>query len=614
VKKNVILLSLLSSACLPAFAAEDKDTIQAGLMSSQFYKESCYIEPDDINADLDITACEKYVFINLSKAKEQIRSIATTQLLNIGVMSPYVLVSNPNVESERVITTLDTYEEGVIIDLINSVESDWVSNPTQLSIVDSFPRAESLVSHAGETFSDSSNASSNYSWRFRQVVKLNQGFYPTKNDVAILNYEVETIASKPTYYQNSDNAKYVRVTLVGGSGINFNPTEGSDYKTIRTNSAPHQLLKYSYREYLDKVKISTSWNDGKAELYDSFPRNNDQDRAGYTYNSKISFSLGVSIPKVPINEIGFESSKSMTFQNGNYFDYYANSARTAHSVEYKNKEYGSDNHRYYGLVNNSRDRWDYLDGIEPPFKTFHNLNSTPYSNGFLPKYSVTYSANNSASGQSVLTVLTDIRGMSLQGFAKWWIGNLYWGGVNSRKGYGNDYIQKAYTLSLKLNVNWDSPIFAGTEPSVITYPYLSDNTAHCFTVNGSQDVTAEPCDPSNTNQLFVYTPERKYVYVNNKALCLDSSEGQLKVAQCKTYGSNNQTWMWYTAPLSNNIYDNTLLYTTTSSGDFKVVKGRGVNEAMSIEKADALDAAFQRWPKAKLNSQNGRYRSAVTVQ
>jgi len=204
--------------------------------------------------------------------------------------------------------------------------------------------------------------------------------------------------------------------------------------------------------------------------------------------------------------------------------------------------------------------------------------------------------------------------MSLQGFAKWWIGNLYWGGVNSRKGYGNDYIQKAYTLSLKLNVNWDSPIFAGTEPSVITYPYLSDNTAHCFTVNGSQDVTAEPCDPSNTNQLFVYTPERKYVYVNNKALCLDSSEGQLKVAQCKTYGSNNQTWMWYTAPLSNNIYDNTLLYTTTSSGDFKVVKGRGVNEAMSIEKADALDAAFQRWPKAKLNSQNGRYRAAVTVQ
>ena len=136
-------------------------------------------------------------------------------------------------------------------------------------------------------------------------------------------------------------------------------------------------------------------------------------------------------------------------------------------------------------MNNSR---DYLDGIEPPFKTFPNLNSTPYSNGFLPKYSVTYSANKSASGQSVLTVLTDIPGISLQGFAKWWIGNLYWGGVNSRKGYGNDYIQKAYTLSLKLNVNWDSPIFSGTELSVITYPYLSDNTAHCFTVNSSQGV------------------------------------------------------------------------------------------------------------------------------
>ena len=135
-KKNVILLALFSSACLPVFAAEDKDTIQAGLMSSQFYKEACYIEPDDINVGLDITACEKYIFINLSKAKEPARSAATTQLLNIGVMSSYVLVSNPNIESERIITTFDTYEESVIIDLINSSESDWESNPTQLTTLD----------------------------------------------------------------------------------------------------------------------------------------------------------------------------------------------------------------------------------------------------------------------------------------------------------------------------------------------------------------------------------------------------------------------------------------------------------------------------------------------
>lgn len=612
-KKNVILLAFLSSACLPAFATENKDTIQAGLMSSQFYKEPCYIEPDDITTDLDISQCEKYIFINQSKAKQQVRSTITTQLLNIGVMSPYVLVSNPNVESERVITTLDTYEEDIIIGLINSVGSDWVSNPTQLSTVDSFPRTESLVSDAGGTSSDSSNTQSGYSWKFNQVVKLNKDFSPTENDFANLKYEVEVIASQPTDDQNSDNTKYVRVTLVGGSGINFNPTQGAEYRTIETSYPAHQLLKYSYREYLDKVKISTSWNDSKAELYDSFPRNNDQDRAGFAYNSKISFNLGVSIPKVPIKSIGFESSKSMTFQNGNYFDYYANSARNAHSVEYKNKEYGSENHRYYGLVNNSRNSWDYSKGIEAPLKTFGNLTSTPYSNGFLPKYSVTYSANKSASGQSVLTVLTDIRGISLQGYSKWAIGNSYWAGVNSSNNYGADYIPKGYKLSLKLNINWNSPIFTGIEPSVITYPYLSDNTAHCFTVNSNHDVTAEPCDSSNTDQLFVYTPEKKYMYVNNKALCLDSSQAQLKVAQCKTYGNNNQKWMWYTAPL-NSHDDNTLLYTTKSSGDFKVLKGGRVNEIISVEETDALDSAFQSWPKAKLNSQNGQYTSAITVQ
>jgi len=620
-KKNTILLALLSTVVLPTFAAENKDSIQAELMSTQFYEESCYIEPTEQNSNLDLTKCENYIFINLSNLKDQDRSAITAQLFGIGVMSPYVLVNNPKKESERIITSLDSFEKEIIIDLINDSDSYWESNQTQLSTADLLPRAEAstsighvlpraepLTSRAGSTSSDSP---SDYSWRFRYLKKLNQGFYPTKNDIAILYYEVSAIASSPAY-GNRNNSKYIRVTLVGGAGINFNPTEGwSTYKTISTNSPSHQLGKYSYREYLDKVKISTSWNDNKVELYDSFPRNNDQDRTGVTYNSKIAFELGISIPKVPIKKVAFESSKSLTFTNGNYFDYYANSALNKHSVEYKNKEYGSDNNKYYGLVNNSRDRWDYLDGIEPPFKTFDNLRNTPYSNGFIPEYSATYLAGKGTTGKSILTITTDVRGMSLQGFSKWWIGRLYWGGVNSRKGYGDDYISSSYADSLRVSVNWDSPIFSGVEPSVITYPYLSDETQHCFTVNPSHDVTAQPCDKSNIDQLFIYTPERKYVYANDRTLCLDSSQKQLKVKTCSTYGSNNQDWMWYTAPLSSNVNDNTLLYTTKSSGDFKVLKGGDVNETVSVEDVDALDEAFKIWPRAKLNTQKGKYTSTI---
>lgn len=119
VKKNTILLALLSTVVLPTFAAENKDSIQAELMSTQFYEESCYIEPTEQNSNLDLTKCENYIFINLSNLKDQDRSAITAQLFGIGVMSPYVLVNNPKKESERIITSLDSFEKEIIIDLIN---------------------------------------------------------------------------------------------------------------------------------------------------------------------------------------------------------------------------------------------------------------------------------------------------------------------------------------------------------------------------------------------------------------------------------------------------------------------------------------------------------------
>lgn len=608
-KYNLILMGLLLPTSSLSFAA-DSDSIKQTLMSTQSYQESCYFEPK-VNETFNLLDCDNYAFINVANLSDTERTKVSSSIFGLGTSSPYILINSPNDLNHRVFTSLEFFDRDILIDLVNN------SNLTSPNIdIAENSRSRRSINNDTDLATTSTQDATKYSWRFREIFRLNRSFYPTKDDIAILDYEVETISKRPAYSPDSgaDNPKFVRVTLVGGTGINFNPTESQSYKQLDTKHS-HQVSLYSYREYLDKVKISTSWNDNKAQLTDWFPRNNDKDRTGVTYESSFSVGFALNIPKLPIKEVTIDSSKKLTFENGNYFDYDAHSKTYSHSVEYKNKEFGSSFSKHTGycnLLGPAKGCWRTVYDMQPPFQAFDLLRNTPYSNGFVPDYSVTYQANRNTTGTSTLSITTDIKGLSLQGVTEWSIGSRYWSGVNSVDGYGDDYKTKTYKHSLKLAVNWDSPIFSGAEPSVITFPYLSDETAHCFTVGSNRFVNIEPCNPAKTNQLFIYTPEFKYVYSNDKSLCLDSSQNKLMLKECNIYANNSQRWSWFTQPLGHNLYDNTLLYTTKSSGGFKVINHHDTNNNLALSETESLDEAYNRWPESRLNTQSGRYLSAIT--
>lgn len=613
--KKIILAGLLLPASSLSFAAPNSDVIQQALMSSQYYQESCYFEPT-IGEKFNLSNCNNYGFINLSHMKEDERLDITSAIFGIGMTTPYILINSPNSDTNRIITALEFFNRDITIDLVNNSNLVAPYIQTDLSQIDTASRNRRSINNQSGPDSSPTSEPTRYNWRFREVFNLNRSFYPTKNDIAILDYEIEAISKDPAYTQQSgaNNPKFVRVTLVGGTGINFNPTSGSTYKQLTTKS-PHQLSKYSYREYLNKVKISTSWSNNKAKLNDSFPKNNDNDRTGVQYESSLKVGFALNVPKLPIKEVTFDSSKKMTFENGNYFEYTAHSGVNSHSVEYNNKEFGtafSKHTGYCNLIGPAKGCWKYTNKIKPSFESFDLLQDTPYSNGFVPKYSVTYQADRDTSGTSALTIMTEIEGLSLQGFSKWYIGDTHWAGVNSAGGYGPDYKINTYKRPIKLNIDWSSPVFTGLEPSVITFPYSSDDVAHCLAVGRDNSVNVDVCNPKNTNQLFIYTSDFKYVYANDNRLCLDSSQSSLTVTTCNSYSSNSQKWLWFTQPIGHNIYDNTLLYTTKGSGLFNVIKGSTTDNKLLLEEVDSLDTAFSVWPEAKLNTQSGKYLPAIT--
>lgn len=622
--KKYTLLSMLMAPAFIAQANNNMDSIQQSLMSSNYYQEECYIKP--ISGDFPVTlgSCSDYMLLNMTNLTDAERTTLTGNHFGLGISSPYVLINHPQDEHKQVITSLDNYDAQLVIKLINESELFADQIRSDVTPVATSSRSRRSVSSYSGPSTSASQMPTSYSWKFRKVFNLNRGFWPTKDDVAILEYEVEAFSARPVIGEqgndNVNNSKYIRVTLVGGAGINFNPTEGSSYKRLFSNKPSHQLRLTSYREYLDKVKIGTSWNDNRTEVYDSFPKNNDQDRSGLTYESTISFGVGVSIPKVPIKSLDFSSSKSLTFTNGRYFEYEAETGRNSHSVLFKNKEYGSAYSKHDGycnLIGDAKGCWKYDNSTYTTFQAFDLLANTPYSNGYRPDYSVTYRANRNVTGSSVLSIDTQIQGLSLQGFNKWYIGNLTWFGVNSAGGYGADYNLNVYGKNspIKLIINWDSPVFSGVEPSVITAAYGSDETAQCLTAQSDNGLVLADCQPSNESQLFVYTKDRRLVYIADNNLCLDSSAETLQLMRCQPYANNSQTWNWALNSGYVGVNDNAVLYTSTSDNTFRILNPAGSEgDDIPVLAVDSLSQAVNELPGTKFNTQKGRYQTtAITL-
>lgn len=199
-------------------------------------------------------------------------------------------------------------------------------------------------------------------------------------------------------------------------------------------------MYYSYPEYLDKVSVTTSLNSHDVELYDFEPKNTDKNLSKFTKNSTIDINVGFSIPKLPIQSIGVKSSESITYENGNYmgFDVYNN--RQDFKIIYYNKRYGSqlvDYQGYCNLIKNTSNWcWNYAsDTYDDPID-LNKLNGTPYTNGFVPVFSSTYSAPYSKSGTSTMKIQTIVDGMNLLGYSYFAIGRIYYHGSQE---YYNPY-------------------------------------------------------------------------------------------------------------------------------------------------------------------------------
>ncbi|OLQ81827.1 hypothetical protein BIT28_23400 [Photobacterium proteolyticum] len=618
--KKTLVASLLLGNFASAYANNIVDEYQQQLMSSINYNESCYVNPANSSVSDQLSECESYWFFNLSGLDAEKRIAVTGDFLGIGISSSFVLVNKPLSENERVITAVDEFYAPMMVDLIDSSVDGLTNAPTVVEEIKSSARSRRSTVSGPET--SSSTQPSTYSWKFRQVIPLKKTvFYDKRYDVAILEYEVEAFSRLPIYDElgNSKygNPKYVRATLVGGTGISFNvDRRGLDYKEIRsTRKAPHQEMFYKYREYLNKVTISTKWNGVQAAVFDSFPKNNDRDRTGVTYNSSVQFGLGVSIPKLPINKLDFSSTKSLTFENGDFFDYTANTGMHKHHVTYSNKEFGSDYAKktgYCELIGNAKGCWKYTSGINPPLPSFPLLYNTPYNNGFVPDYSVTYEVPRDTAGKSLFQITSSIEGMALQGYARAWFANLYYNGTGGSD--GEDYKLNTYTKTLSLRIDWNNPIFTGAEPSIIRAAYGSDNIPQCLTALEGNSIAISECRPNTDEQLFIYTPDLQFVSISNDNKCLDSSSDVLELKPCVVYSNNSQSWYWGVNDSGVSASSNAVLYTEASDGMFKVLSPASSGaEGIKIMSTDSVLDAGNILPDSKFNTLKGRYKASAIV-
>ena len=606
--KNILTIAVLSCFTNGVLASNENNT---SLISSSEYNEICYFVPSiKVNKP---SQCTDYIVLDMTTLAESERKSVSSRHIGLGIVEPYVLVTYSNEVSA--ITPMDRFDSELIIQLIESrdkYKTKAISN-TELTSNAYSSRVRRSTASGPDT---SANTPISYSWIYNQVVNLNNT-YAYRDERAVLSYELEAFSRLPIYddlgKDYDQNPLYIRLSLVGGEGVNFNTINYSNWSSIQEVGHPtrpsHQHNIYKYREYLDQVHIKTSWNNIAAGVFDRFPKNNDQDRTGVTYTSTVQFGLGVSIPKLPINKLDYSSTKTMTFTNGEYFDYDETVGQHNHSIRYFNKTYGTQQQAkdgYCNFLGPAKGCWRYVyGGPNPPLREFdQRLLDTPYVNGFIPEYSVTYQiprVEAKKRGSSLFTVRTQIDGMALLGYESYQIGNRFYSGLAN--GTGSHYELSEYVDTLQLDINWNSPVFSGVEPSIIRSAYGSDNGAKCLIVDSNIVRLSDcPLEGSNNDILFVHTADNQFIsFANNQ--CLDTTGDYLRTKICDQYADNNQLWTWQ----DENGVLTPVLHTKMYGGSIKILDLANEDEAGIPIVTTTLEDAIANYPQADFTTLRGKY-------
>ncbi|WDE08739.1 ricin-type beta-trefoil lectin domain protein [Thalassomonas viridans] len=603
-KKNLLTVSLLCALSANANAELPVNYILAqSLSGTALFNESCYLKltPNQEKITLPLS-CQDYVLLDQTDIASEQRMAITGEVTVLGFESPFILITQPQIKDKEVISLYETFDE-----------KDIVSQITAQRAI----KKEKEESLSGKAFSTALTAPVQYQEEppkpyhtkvVRQTIPLNRTVNADGSEQAVFEYEIDFFASQAFYNElgNSDydNKKYVRVTLKNGPGVNFNTIEGygSPYDSWWPVS-PNQKIYYKYRDYLDRVKVSSVLSGNTVEINEARPNNNDRNLSKVTYESSVNVGFGVSIPKVPINEITVSSQKSVTYESGDFFDFIANNDANSFSVDYFNSSYGSEvNPRadgYCDLIDDASGCWKHATSTyDDPFNLY-KLNGTPYSNGFVPNYLVTYAVPRSTTGSADLILNASVDGMALYGHARWAGGQLFyhgWKGTDEDK----EFEMNTYTKSTRIGINWDSPLFSGAQPVVLNAVHGSNETAQCLTVQSNNIITTEECVDGSYNQMFYYTPDRKYIYQNDLSLCLSTAQEHLSLQTCKSVSNNYQEWYWDNTDLAARSY----LYTRVDNNmlrlidvDRQDVNGTSLLEVKELTEADSSN---------QFNSHNGK--------
>lgn len=593
--KNLITLTILSIASSSAFSQQPVTMdIPSELALSNNYDPECYIKLDQNTPNLSLpNACSEYVFIDQSSLAQEQRQASTTQYFGLGFNNPYLLITSPHSTKE----TINLYDEFNPVSFAAAIDDVELETNIDLSA-----RAQSSSSSNGVV--------PFHSKIVRQVIPLNQTMYHRGFEEAVFEYKLDFFASKPFYEEfgtsSPDNSKYVRVSLVDGPGINFYSYSESgkwvtEYKTFTPTHA-HQFNYFAYRDYLDQVTISTELHGNGVNIKDIKPNNIDRNLTRFTKESSVDVKFGVSIPKNPLStSISIASTQKITYESGDFMDFNVSSTNNSTSIKYHNRIFGTSVHPrengYCDLIDNATGCWRHATSpYDAPF-VLSKLKGTPYSNGFIPTFTTTYSAPYENTGQSTLSLKADIQGMALLGHARWAGGRLYFTGWKGKKyaheGSEREFELHNYRSQKNITIDWSSPLFSGAQPVNLTSLYKSDTQAKCLTAASNDEVLLQDCEQGKFNQLFYYTPtNHNYVSAVDFNKCLTTSNGGqsgqaiLKLEQCAPLGNNNQVWSW-----SSNSETFSVPYTQTSGGINILRADLATNDRVVIETVNSVSAA-----------------------
>ncbi|PSU86671.1 hypothetical protein C0W42_19855 [Photobacterium kishitanii] len=557
---GIIILYNQNSAYAETITPEH---IQSELSGTNFYNEQCYASFEKKELTNIPSECTAYFFIDLSKLNESQRKTYTSNLIGIGFDKPYVLIKNPQSNHNSIITTYDKFSSKSIIDEIN--------RPTPYSL----------------TKRESRNPRNAIATKIiREEVYLDKTISFDHTQKATFEYKLEFFSRYP-FFKNEehflDNKKFVRVSLDKSPGITFNSIEGQEKNWVVPTWAEYQYRYYSYPDYLDQVSITTKLDGDGIELYDHIPTNSDKDNSSFTKESTVEIDVGLNIPHLPVESISYKNTQTMTYDNGKYMDFDVNNNMNTFNINYKNRWYGSDIHAeegYCRLMTNYANSycWNWASGKENNPFDFKKLKGTPYSNEFIPKFSVTYSSPYSNEKTSDLSIKAAIQGLNILGYHKWYIGQRWHHGSLPAYNPGKKpFNLNKYNMETTLTINWDSPVFLGTQPVMLRSVKSSDLKGHCLTVTDNNIVRPNVCQNGNKDQYFFYMPDNyEYIYARNKNKCLTTQGDKLLVSECsESSNNNNVVWKW--KEKSGRLY----LYTHNKNG-FKVLSPSDDNSHIKV--------------------------------